>query len=114
MRKRHWPVLFDDLSYEGRLYALPLSTVVSMYYYNKQQFAERGIVAPNSSWSWEKEGIVELKKLSMDLNGDGVLDRWGLGLSTEEPAERSIRSSIPQAADRCLTKKAQDFWLIRP
>ncbi len=79
VRNDIWPILFDDLSYDGRLYALPLGTVISMYYYNKQQFAERGIVAPNSGWSWEKEGIVELKKLSMDLDGDGILDRWGLG-----------------------------------
>jgi multiple sugar transport system substrate-binding protein len=79
VRNDIWPVLFDDITYEDRLYALPLGTVVSMYYYNKQQFAERGIVPPDSSWSWEKQGVVELKKLSMDLDGDGILDRWGLG-----------------------------------
>jgi multiple sugar transport system substrate-binding protein len=79
VRNDFWPVLLDDLSYEGRLYALPLGTVCSMYYYNKQLFDEKGVPAPNPNWSWEREGISELKKLSVDLNGDGVPDQWGLG-----------------------------------
>jgi len=80
VRNDIWPILFDDLSYDGRIYALPLGTVVSMYYYNKLHFEERGIMPPNADWSWEQEGISELKKLSVDLDGDGLLDRWGIGL----------------------------------
>jgi ABC-type glycerol-3-phosphate transport system substrate-binding protein len=80
VRNDFWPNLIQDLSYQGRLYALPLGTVVTMYYYNKQQFDEQGVASPSSAWSWEGEGTSQLKKLSVDLNGDGVIDRWGLGL----------------------------------
>ncbi|NLN18217.1 MAG: extracellular solute-binding protein [Firmicutes bacterium] len=80
VRDDFWPALIEDLSYEGRLYALPLGTVATVYFYNKQQFAEKGVLAPSAAWSWEREGVIELKKFTVDLNGDGVIDRWGMGL----------------------------------
>ena len=46
VRNDIWPILFDDLSYDGRICALPLGTVVSMYYYNKLHFEERGSCRP--------------------------------------------------------------------
>jgi ABC-type glycerol-3-phosphate transport system substrate-binding protein len=79
VRNDFWPDLIQDLSYQGRLYALPLGSVVTMYYYNRQHFDERGILPPSAAWSWEREGVAELKRLSIDINGDGALDRWGLG-----------------------------------
>ena len=79
VRDDFWPALIEDLSYEGRLYALPLGTVATVYFYNKQQFAEKGVLAPSAAWSWEREGVIELKKFTVDLNGDGVIDRWGYG-----------------------------------
>ncbi|NLN18218.1 MAG: extracellular solute-binding protein [Firmicutes bacterium] len=79
VRNDFWPALIEDLSYQGRLYALPLGTVTSVYYYNKQHFDEKGILPPSAAWSWEREGVAELKKLTEDLNGDGVIDRWGIG-----------------------------------
>ncbi len=79
VRNDFWPAIIDDLSYQGRLYALPLGTVTTVYYYNKQHFDEKGILPPSAAWSWEREGVRELKKLTVDLNADGVMDRWGLG-----------------------------------
>jgi multiple sugar transport system substrate-binding protein len=79
IRDDFWPDLIEDMTYNGRLYALPLGTVVSAFYFNGQHFSEKGVAFPNPSWSWEREGTTELKKLSVDLNGDGIIDRWGLG-----------------------------------
>ncbi len=79
VRNDIWPDLIVDMTEDGRLYGLPLGTVVSSFYYNTRHFAERGVPFPDASWRWEREGTNELKKLSIDIDGDGILDRWGLG-----------------------------------
>ncbi|NLN17667.1 MAG: extracellular solute-binding protein [Firmicutes bacterium] len=78
LRNDIWPVLIDNLSYRGRLYALPMGTVATLFFYNKQHFNEKGVSTPSLSWSWEREGISELKKFVVADSG-GVINKWGLG-----------------------------------
>ena len=75
VRNDIWPDLIVDMTEDGRLYGLPLGTVVSSFYYNTRHFAERGVPFPDASWRWEREGTNELKKLSDDIDGR-ILDRW--------------------------------------
>ncbi|MGI6082989.1 MAG: extracellular solute-binding protein [Limnochordia bacterium] len=78
LRNDIWPVLIDNLSYKGSLYALPMGTVATLYFYNKQHFNEKGVPTPDSSWSWEREGISQLKKF-VSVDSGGVISKWGMG-----------------------------------
>ncbi len=79
VRSDFWPVLIDGtLSWNGKLYALPLGTAVSSYFYNKRLFNESGVPFPTADWSWEQEGTQEIPRMTRDQNGDGTPETWGI------------------------------------
>lgn len=79
IRDDFWPVLIEGtLSWNGKLYALPLGTAVSTFFYNTRLFNESGVPFPTADWSWEVEGTRELARMTRDLNGDGTPDTWGI------------------------------------
>ncbi|MGI6083253.1 MAG: ABC transporter substrate-binding protein [Limnochordia bacterium] len=79
VRNDFWPILIrGTLSWNGRLYALPLGAAVSTFFYNVRQFEEAGVGYPSDNWRWEREGTRELQRLTRDLNGDGVPEMYGL------------------------------------
>lgn len=79
VREDFWPLLINGtLSWDGKLYALPLGTAVSTFFYNKNLFNEAGVPAPSPEWSWEVEGTRELQRLTRDRDGDGSPEVYGL------------------------------------
>lgn len=58
----------------GLLYAIPSMPGTTPLCYRKDWFAEAGIPGPPKSWD---EFLTYAKKLTVDLNGDGTIDRWG-------------------------------------
>lgn len=73
-----WPPIREALSVDGKLYALPLGTAVGTYFFNPRLFAERGVGYPDDAWAWEVEGVQELRKLTVDRDGDGRPDVWAM------------------------------------
>ncbi|WP_078434715.1 ABC transporter substrate-binding protein [Metabacillus halosaccharovorans] len=65
---------------EGDLYALPKDIGPSVLYYNKELFDKAGIPypSPEKPMSWE-EYIEIAKKLTIDENGDGKPEQYGMG-----------------------------------
>ena len=65
---------------EDRIYALPSSIDLSCLLWNKDLFKEAGLNPDKPPATWNE--LVEYgKKLTKDLDGDGVTDQWGFALA---------------------------------
>ena len=58
------------------IYGLPVDIVGWAIYYNRGLFDKAGLSYPDESWTWETF-IDAAKKLTLDLNGDGIIDQYG-------------------------------------
>jgi multiple sugar transport system substrate-binding protein len=71
-----YPMALRGCQAEGNFYGLPLDVVGWAIYYNRRLFDLKGLPYPNESWTWD-EFIRVAKELTEDLNGDGIIDRYG-------------------------------------
>ena len=62
--------------YAGKIYGLPGDVDIYAMYYNKDMFDKYGVPYPDETWDWDKY-VWAAKKLTKDLNGDGLIDQWG-------------------------------------
>jgi multiple sugar transport system substrate-binding protein len=71
-------IFLDGATQNGVLWAFPFNKSVRCLYYNKDAFREAGLdpERPPRTWSEYRETA---RKLSADRDGDGKVDRWGLG-----------------------------------
>lgn len=63
--------------YEGVQYALPYETVPTLMFVNKSLLQKEGIDIPDNDWTWDDLFNI-CKKVTKDLDGDGVLDQFGI------------------------------------
>ena len=81
---------FDDFSFageerdmhnvpfgQGRLYAFTRDYNFSILYYNRDHFDAAGVAYPTEDWIWD-DVLAAAKKLTIDFDGDGVVDQWGV------------------------------------
>jgi multiple sugar transport system substrate-binding protein len=66
---------------DGILYGLPLKINVRVITYNKRIFSEAGITELPKNWS---EFIEVSKKLTVDKDGDGVIDQYGISFGVKQ------------------------------
>jgi multiple sugar transport system substrate-binding protein len=72
------PRQLDSVTVDGELLAMPLMAITWVMMYRKDLFAEAGLDA-SSIATWD--GVTEAAKaLTLDRDGDGVPDVWGIGL----------------------------------
>ncbi len=85
MSKKEVKDIFEGVrqrfTYKGKLYAIPNATSNSLLYYNANAFKEVGLDPDKPPKNW-KQLVAHAKKLTRDLNGDGKIDKWGLGTHT--------------------------------
>lgn len=74
--------------------SIPLYGLSYSLYYNTEMFAAAGIEAPPETWD---EFVDTAKKLTIDTDGDGQIDQWGVSL-----AGSSISNNAHQAFVRGL------------
>uniref|UniRef100_B8HWH1 Extracellular solute-binding protein family 1 n=1 Tax=Cyanothece sp. (strain PCC 7425 / ATCC 29141) TaxID=395961 RepID=B8HWH1_CYAP4 len=74
------PVLLNAFKYKGRLYGLPKDFSTLALIYNKKAFTLARITKPPQTWG---ELMAAAKKLTIDQNGDGKIDQYGLGITPE-------------------------------
>jgi len=73
----------DFTTADGRQLGLPRDLNVIALFYNKDLFDAAGVAYPDDTWDWAK--LVEVgKKLTLDSNGDGKTDQWGLYTETTD------------------------------
>jgi multiple sugar transport system substrate-binding protein len=74
------PKLLQAFQQADRLYGLPKDYSTLALFYNKTAFAKAGITQPPRNWE-ELKSIS--KRLTIDSNGDGKPEQYGLGIAPE-------------------------------
>ncbi len=73
----------DFTSADGKQFGLPRDLNVIALFYNKKMFDAAKLPYPDDTWDWAK--LVEVgKQLTIDKNGDGKPDQWGLYTETTD------------------------------
>lgn len=66
--------------YEGQLWCVPQNVSSLVVYYNRDLFDAAGVPYPTEQWTRE-DFLARAQALTKDLDGDGVIDQYGVGLS---------------------------------
>jgi multiple sugar transport system substrate-binding protein len=73
----------DFTTPDGQQFGLPRDQNVIALYYNKKLFDAAKLPYPDDTWDWAK--LIEVgHKLTIDKNGDGKPDQWGLYTETTD------------------------------
>jgi ABC-type glycerol-3-phosphate transport system substrate-binding protein len=80
MKADFYPQYLDRCTANGQLVALPWFGDVRPMLYRKDLFQAAGVPEPAGSWTWD-EFAAYARKLTRDLNGDGIIDQYGFGTS---------------------------------
>jgi multiple sugar transport system substrate-binding protein len=71
-------VATDPFRWRGQLMCIPQNISSLVVYYNKDLFDAAGLDYPEDDWTWD-EFLSAAKALTMDVDGDGRVDQYGLG-----------------------------------
>ena len=71
-------VPMEAFTYNGVLQCIPFNQSSLVVYYNKDLFEKHGVPLPTNDWTWD-DFVAAAKALTLDTNGDGKTDIWGLG-----------------------------------
>ena len=69
----------DAFRFDGTLTCLPQNISSLVVYYNKDLFRKAGIAEPETGWTWD-DMIEKAKALTVDADGDGKTEQYGLGV----------------------------------
>lgn len=78
-REGFYQAPLEAFTWQGELVCVPQNVSSLVVYYNRDLFAAAGLPEPADSWSWA-EFLAAAKALTRDLDGDGTIDQYGLGL----------------------------------
>jgi multiple sugar transport system substrate-binding protein len=78
-RDDFYPEPMEAFTHNGVLQCMPQNVSSLVVYYNKDLFAQAGLSEPPDEWTWD-EMVASASALTEDLDGDGVLDQYGLGV----------------------------------
>jgi len=76
VKEDYFPTTLLTGEYNGTQYALPYETVPTLMFVNKTLLEEEGIAVPDTDWTWEDLYTIS-KKITKDIDGDGILDQFG-------------------------------------
>ncbi len=74
-----YPEAMEAFRWDGAQLCLPQNASSLAVYYNKAAFAEAGLDEPSDDWTWD-EMVAAAGLLTVDGDGDGAVDRYGLGV----------------------------------
>jgi multiple sugar transport system substrate-binding protein len=78
-RDDFYPQPMEAFTHRGTLQCMPQNVSSLVVYYNKDLFAQEGLSEPPDEWTWD-EMVAAATPLTKDLDGDGALDQYGLGI----------------------------------
>lgn len=78
-RQDFFPQALDAFTFDGVLTCLPQNVSSLVVYFNKDLFQEIGLEGPPEGWTFfDMVGLA--RNLTIDLDGDGAPERYGLGV----------------------------------
>lgn len=73
-----YPSIVDLARWEGNLYGIPYAALPApALIYNPGLFNEVGLSYPEASWTYEDQFLSAARRLTRDIDGDGVSDIYG-------------------------------------
>lgn len=76
-----YPKLLNAFRHDHVLKGIPITFSPVFMVYNPVLFERHGVPVPNSSWTVQ-DMLAAAKELTLDTNGDGIIDQYGLGISS--------------------------------
>lgn len=76
-QEKYFSSAFRTGQYGGVQYALPYEAVPTLMFVNKTLLTKEGIEMPDQDWTWEEMYRI-CKDVTKDLDGDGILDQFGI------------------------------------
>ena len=74
-----YPSQIAAFNYQGKQFAFPYDWAPGGWYVNLDMWEEAGLGdLPTEDWNWEQT-LEAAKAMTKDIDGDGVMDQWGLG-----------------------------------
>ncbi|NPV08404.1 MAG: sugar ABC transporter substrate-binding protein [Anaerolineae bacterium] len=73
------PGLLEIGQIDGQTYLLTKDYSPLVVYYNKDLFDEAGLDYPQAGWTWD-DFLATAQALTVDEDGDGQIDQWGIQL----------------------------------
>ena len=71
--------MWDHMTWQGKIYAIPCAIWVQVMFINKAHWMDAGLTEADLPTTWEK--LYEVgQTLTRDVDGDGIIDRYGLTL----------------------------------
>ena len=77
-----YPQAMEAFQVDGEQICMPQNISSLVVYYNKDLFDEAGLPYPEDDWTWA-DFVGKAKALTQDVDGDGVTDRYGVGMDPE-------------------------------
>lgn len=74
IKKDVYPILIEDNTFGGKLVSMPFNKSVPAYFYNRDLYEKNRISSFPETWAEFKS---DMKKMTYDENGDGVIDIHG-------------------------------------
>lgn len=69
----------EAFRWKGEQMCLPQNVSSLVVYYNRTLFGEEGVAEPEPGWQW-RDMVEKAKLLTLDRDGDGTVDVYGLGV----------------------------------
>lgn len=73
----------EAFRFDGVLPCLAQNISSLVVYYNRDLFREAGVTEPQAGWTWDNM-IEAATELTVDADGDGAIDQYGLGVEAGE------------------------------
>jgi multiple sugar transport system substrate-binding protein len=77
-----FPISMEAFRYDEKLWCIPQNISSLVIYYNRDLFDTAGIPYPANDWTWD-DFLSAARALTQDLDGDGSIDQYGMGVSAE-------------------------------
>jgi len=75
--REFFPAAMELHVVHGRRYGIPLDLQTQAWFYSEVALEEAGLGFPGPDWTWD-ELAQWGRRLSIDRNGDGTIDRWAM------------------------------------
>lgn len=76
-KEKYFSSALSTGQYGNVQYALPYETVPTLMFVNQTLLTKEGIEMPKSNWDWEDMYDI-CRRVTRDLDGDGILDQFGI------------------------------------
>jgi multiple sugar transport system substrate-binding protein len=96
---------------KGDLLAIPFATGTTVLFYNRDLFDQAGVSYPDSNWTYA-DLVNAARKLTRDIDGDGVVDQWGF--LADDGTYTGFDTMLYSLGGQILSPDLKQSWIDHP